>query len=139
MNNVLIRDFKESDFELVSRIWTETGVGNPARGDNIELILNTIKFGGKFLVLLYQNQLIGTSWITNDQRRLYLHHFAIVKKFQKRGFGKLLLEASMTYAKETGLQIKLEVHKENRPALNLYKNYGFKYLGDYDVYIIRKY
>jgi len=34
-------------------------------------------------------------------------------------------------------QVTLEVHKSNEPAVNLYKMFGFKYLGDYDIYIIR--
>ena len=34
-------------------------------------------------------------------------------------------------------QINLEVHKENKSALHLYRSAGFESLGNYDVYIIR--
>ncbi len=33
--------------------------------------------------------------------------------------------------------VKLEVHRSNKRAIELYKKAGFSYLGDYDVYIIR--
>ncbi|MDI3526842.1 MAG: hypothetical protein PWR03_1025, partial [Tenuifilum sp.] len=51
--------------------------------------------------------------------------------------GKRLTIESLKYVKEKGYQVKLEVHKNNTRAINLYKQFGFQYLGDYDVYIIR--
>ena len=82
---------------------------------------------------------MGTSWITNDGRRLYLHHFGIKPEFQGQNLSKQLLKVSLNFAKKSRLQIKLEVHKKNKIALNLYKNSGFNYLGDYEVFIIRDY
>jgi hypothetical protein len=38
---------------------------------------------------------------------------------------------------ETGMPIKLEVHRENAKAIGLYRRAGFVRLGDYDVYIVR--
>jgi len=35
------------------------------------------------------------------------------------------------------MQIKLEVHKNNKIAKTLYQSVSLKYLGDYEVYIIR--
>jgi len=48
-----------------------------------------------------------------------------------------LLEKTLAWVRETGYQVKLEVHASNKAAINLYKKYGFKYLGDYRIYIIR--
>ncbi len=44
----------------------------------------------------------------------------------------------MKLINEIGLQTKIEVHRENKVALNLYKQYGFNNLGNYDVFIIRE-
>lgn len=139
MDTFKIRDFKTEDYPQIISLWEKTDLGNPQRGDNLEIINKTISIGGKFLVLelLDNKQIIGTSWITNDGRRLYLHHFGIHPEYQGKKYSILLLKASLEYAKILGLQIKLEVHKENLKAINLYKKYSFKYLGDYDVYIIR--
>lgn len=135
------RDYQSGDFCQVISIWKETGLGNEERGDDEKIILSTIKSGGKFIMMFEQrtDKLIGTSWITNDHRRLYLHHFGIAKEFQGKEFSKPLLDKSMEFAKKTGLQIKLEVHKDNEIARELYEKYGFKYLGDYLVYIVRQY
>jgi len=133
------RDYMYGDFEKISLLWETIGLGDKKRGDNESVILKTIKSGGKFILMLEKttNNLIGTSWITNDYRRLYLHHFGIAKEFQGKGLSKPLLQESLLFAKTTGLQIKLEVHKNNKIACNLYEKYGFSYLGDYLVYIIR--
>ncbi len=39
--------------------------------------------------------------------------------------------------KAKGYQVKLEVHRSNNVAVELYRKAGFEFLGDYDVYIIR--
>jgi ribosomal protein S18 acetylase RimI-like enzyme len=84
-----------------------------------------------------RNAIIGTSWLTVDGRRTYIHHFGIHTEYQGNGLSKMLLDASLKLAKSLGMQVKLEVHKENAKAIGLYKKAGFNYLGDYLVYIIR--
>lgn len=134
-----IRDYWAADYPHVADIWERTGMSTPGRGDSAEVIENTLRRKGRLLVLVEEESktVVGTSWLTNDGRRLYLHHFAIDPKFQGGGLSKPLLRESLQIAKEIGLQVKLEVHHDNEKAISLYKDYGFKRLGDYDVYIIR--
>lgn len=133
-----VRDYEEKDFPRLAAIWEQTGISTPGRGDTVALIRHTIRHGGRLLLLEEKDAgVIGSSWLTNDGRRLYLHHFAIAPEFQGRGWSKPLLRASLQIAKEIGLQLKLEVHRDNGRALSLYKKAGFRRLGDYDVYIIR--
>jgi ribosomal protein S18 acetylase RimI-like enzyme len=136
-----VRNFVDNDYNSVIELWLKTDLGNPVRGDNLQTIKETIKTGGRLLILelVSEKKIIGTSWLTNDGRRIYLHHFGIDPEYQGKGYSKPLLEKSIEFAKQTGKQIKLEVHQTNIKATNLYKKYGFKYLGDYDVYIIRSY
>lgn len=139
--NTNIRDYTPTDYEAVSNIWEATDMGGKFRGDDDAVIQNTIKLGGRLLILELLNsaEIIGTSWLTLDGRRIYLHHFGIKPEFQGLGYSKILLKASMNFARSTGLQIKLEVHRNNLKALRLYQKGGFLNLGDYDVYIIRDY
>ena len=139
--NLITRDYRTEDFEAVNYIWQQTGMGGAIRGDDQDVILRTIEMGGRLILLenTAKNEIIGTSWVTQDGRRIYLHHFGILPDYQGKGFAKILLDASLKFAKGTGLQIKLEVHEDNEIARNLYVKGGFKYLGDYNVYIIRKY
>ncbi|MFA6403053.1 MAG: GNAT family N-acetyltransferase [Salinivirgaceae bacterium] len=136
-----IRLFMPNDYQQILDIWEEAGLGNPERGDNLQTIERTISMGGAFFVMEHQTDqsIIGTSWITNDGRRLYLHHFGIKKEYRGQKLAKPLLVASLAYAKQLNFQIKLEVHNQNKTAINLYQKAGFKSLGDYRVFIIRQY
>lgn len=141
MENFIIRDYRESDYEALIDLWESTGLGGAHRGDDAGIIRKTLEAGGKLLILEKESDasIAGSSWLTNDGRRIYLHHFGISPGLQGQGLAKPLLETSIDFAKQLNLQLKIEVHRQNTVALNLYKKYGFGYLGDYDVYIIRKY
>ena len=136
-----VREYLPGDFNAINQLWKDTIMGGSMRGDNEETIDRTIKAGGKLFVLEnpVSREIIGTSWLSHDQRRIYIHHFGIKPAFQGKGYAHFLMKASMDFAQSTGMQIKLEVHKDNFKAVQLYKKWGFNYLGDYDVYIIRDY
>ena len=137
--NYRIRLYKKGDFPDIRELWKLTGLGNEERGDNEKVIERSIDMGGRFHVLEYlpENRIIGSSWTTFDGRRLHLHHLGIHPDHQHKGLARALTAESLKHAKETGIQIKLEVHQSNLRAISLYRDFGFKYLGDYDVYIIR--
>ena len=134
-----VRKFITADYDAVLNVWKQTDMGGAHRGDDLQVIQNTLKAGGELFVLIDKQtqKIVGTSWITNDSRRLYLHHFGILPEYQRKGLANILMDESMKYASQLKLQIKLEVHKNNEIARNLYIKYGFKYLGDYEVFIVR--
>ncbi|MFO7722282.1 MAG: N-acetyltransferase [Bacteroidales bacterium] len=137
-SGLTIRDYTPDDFPGLMALWEETSLSNKARGDNEETIRTTLQSGGRLILLLDNSLIIGSSWITNDGRRLYLHHFGILPGYQGRRLAHLLIRESLAFADQKKMQIKLEVHRSNTKAVSLYKKYGFGYLGDYDVYIIRR-
>jgi len=137
--NFLIRNYTDTDYPEMILLWESLGLGGAQRGDNEKIIRRTIEMGGQLLLMIdfVKNVIVGTSWLTVDGRRTYLHHFGIHTDYQGNGLAKHLLDASLQLAKTFGMQIKLEVHKDNAKALGLYTKAGFAYLGDYNVYIIR--
>lgn len=138
MEVISIRDFDKHDFDGLTELWGLTNLGNPQRGDNLDIILQSVAMGGKMLVAVNaDDKVIGTSWMTFDGRRIHLHHFGVYPDYQRKGIGKLLVKESLRFVKQKGYQVKLEVHQSNIAAINLYKQFGFTFLGDYDVYIIR--
>jgi ribosomal protein S18 acetylase RimI-like enzyme len=138
-NNFIIRKYRKGDFDGIANLWAVTEMGNPKRGDNEKTVDDSISIGGSLLVIEEKSsgELCGTSWMTFDGRRIYLHHFGILPEFQGQGLSKILLKESLNFVKEKGYQVKLEVHKINERAINLYKKFGFKSLGEFDIYIIR--
>lgn len=139
MDNYIIRDYNNEDFEKLNKLWQETGLGGSQRGDNAQVIELSINIGGKLILLENTNtkEIFGSSWMTFDGRRIHLHHISVKPSYQNQGFGKLLTKESLKFAKEKACQIKLEVHQNNKKAIEIYKKLGFAFLGDYDIYIIR--
>jgi len=140
MDGITVRHYSRGDFRGIMELWTATGLSRPERGDDEAAIERSIALGGAMLIMCDGNNggnIIGTSWMTFDGRRIHLHHFGITPSYQGRGLSQLLVKESLTFVKEKGYQVKLEVHRTNEAAVQLYKKAGFEYLGDYDIYIIR--
>jgi ribosomal protein S18 acetylase RimI-like enzyme len=137
----LIRDYRESDYGSLTGLWQDTGLALPERRDDAESINRCNKLGGRLLVMedVATGKIIGSSWMTWDGRRLYLHHFGIHPDWQRMGLGTKLAEASLEWISHTGRQVKMEVHKENKAAIQLYKKHGFFAFEDYDIYMIREF
>ena len=137
---ITICNYATYDYPHIEELWEKTGLGGAIRGDNKQIIEQSLEMGGCLLLAkLADGKLVGTSWMTFDGRRIHLHNFGVEPEFQRKGIGRQLAIASIDWAKRKGYQVKLEVHQTNTAAIELYKNLGFKYLGDYDVYIIRDY
>lgn len=138
MSEPELRDFIDADYASLGELWAATGVGNPARGDSLESINRTLAAGGRLLVLAAGGRVVASCWLTDDARRLYVHHMAVTPELQGKGLGGRLLAKAVEIAAEKRLQMKLEVHHGNARAMGLYKKYGFEFLGDYDLMVRRK-
>jgi ribosomal protein S18 acetylase RimI-like enzyme len=136
-----IRDYREKDYASLMRLWGVTGLALPERKDDAGVIKRCNDMGGRLLVLenTAEGEIIGSSWMTWDGRRTYLHHFGIHPDWQNMGFGTKLAEASLEWIRSTGRQVKMEVHKKNSAAINIYKKLGFFAFEEYDLYMIREF
>ncbi|HLN53032.1 MAG TPA: GNAT family N-acetyltransferase [Lentimicrobium sp.] len=138
MNHYSIINYESRYFDKLNSFWQDTGLGGSHRGDTAQTIIDTVSAGGHMLLMIDNNdEIIGSSWLTNDKRRTYLHHFGIRADCRRQGLARILLEKSLELARHDGFQIKLEVHRDNEAALALYNKYGFGELGKYEVLIMR--
>lgn len=136
---MIFRDYVSDDYHELVSLWKELDLTGPERDDTAEIISQTIDMGGKLLLMIDPDKkiIIGSSWMTFDGRRLFLHHFGIMKRYQNRGLGTLLTKESLKFIKDKGYQVKLEVHKDNLEAKHLYEKEGFFAFTNYDIYMIR--
>jgi ribosomal protein S18 acetylase RimI-like enzyme len=135
---MIIRDYRQGDFLQIEDLWKETGVYRSERGDSPEVILRCNAQGGRFLVLEDEtnNKIIATSWLTWDGRRVHLQYLAVLPSRQGLGYGRKLAKESMAFIRNKGASVKLEVHRDNIPAIELYLSMGFKILEGYEVYLV---
>ena len=135
---MIFRDYESTDYPQLISLWEELDLSSPERCDTKDIVEQTINMGAKLLVMIDSNKmLLGSSWMTFDGRRIFLHHFGIRKSQQGKGYGTLLAQESLKFIKEKNYQVKLEVHKDNIEAKHLYEKLGFFAFTDYDIYMIR--
>lgn len=78
----------------------------------------------------YQGQWVGILRFSSDENALYVRDIQIDSKYQKLGIGVQCLKYALDRAKSQALsRLRLLVFSEN-PALNLYKKFGFKSVGE---------
>ncbi|HPB18877.1 MAG TPA: GNAT family N-acetyltransferase [Candidatus Cloacimonas sp.] len=137
---ITVKRTKQLNDELflqVSRLWEKTGISNPERKDSLKKVQDNLSKTGVLILAKEDDNVVGTVWITNDLRRLYLHHMAVLPEKQNQGIGTMLMEECIALATEIGYQLKLEVNVNNSAAWHLYEKFGFKELSDYRVLIKR--
>lgn len=138
-SELIIRDFHKDDYPELMKFWESLNLSRPERGDDLQIINKTIALGGKLLIAEHKDRIIGSAWITNNGRRLYLHHMGVLPKYQGQGAGSAIMHYVNAFASEMKMQIKLEVHQENIAAQKLYRKFGYKALEGYDVLIRREF
>jgi ribosomal protein S18 acetylase RimI-like enzyme len=134
---MIMREYRQGDFQELEKLWRETGVFRPERGDTSDTIIQCNRMGGTLLILEDEvnKRIVGSSWLTWDGRRVHMQYFAVLPALQGNGYGRQLALASMDFARSLKAPIKLEVHHNNIQAIQLYENMGFKVLHGYEVYI----
>jgi ribosomal protein S18 acetylase RimI-like enzyme len=135
---MIIRNYQPGDFPQIEILWKETGIFKSERGDTPEIIELCNAQGGRFLIMEDErdHRVTGTTWLTWDGRRVLLHHFAVLPSMRRKGYGRELANASLEFARQKKCPVKLEVNRHNFPAVQLYRQLGFKVFENYEVYII---
>ena len=118
---------KDSDllFEIVKyedEIFREASVGNW----NIKPFA---KYGKVFAILTEKNEIVSVIEVLSsfDREKAYLYGVSTSKKFQKKGYGKKLLDYVLKYLIKIGIKtVELTADEDNIIAQNLYSQFGFE-------------
>lgn len=91
----------------------------------------------KFFTIIYREAPIGFVGLSNiDLKKKTASLFIMIgeQKYQGRGFGSLTLNYILNFGfKKLGLsKICLEVNRKNKPAIALYKKFGFRIINKGD-------
>ena len=121
-----IKPYEHADMEVVIHVWEECGLirswNNPKL--DIQRKLNTQK--DLFFVGEFSNKIIATAMFGYDGHRGWLNYFAVLPQFQKRGFGKQLLEfGELIHVNKGCPKLNLQIRADNKKAIKFYKAVGF--------------
>ena len=83
-----------------------------------------------YFIAKHSNEIIGFVGILLILDTAEITNIVVKKSYRGNGISKILMNHIINYCIEKNIvKINLEVNSKNEPAINLYKNFGFKEVG----------
>ncbi len=117
-----------SEFQdAVVELWRNCNLVVP-QNDPVEGIRKKVDFQPNlFFVGLLDDKVIGSVMVGYEGHRGWINYLAVLPDYQKRGYGRKLVEKSIAELEKLGcLKVNLEVRKSNASVIAFYKHLGFK-------------
>jgi GNAT superfamily N-acetyltransferase len=139
LSNIIIHTYRDAyanSFKFLNLQWIEEFF--VVEEEDLKILSNPKSYvldqGGEIFFALQAGKVIGTSAMVLVKPRVFeLAKMSVDRAFQGKGVGRLLIEASIEFArKKAGTEIFLITNNKLIPALNLYKSSGFNLDLDYD-------
>jgi ribosomal protein S18 acetylase RimI-like enzyme len=122
-----IEVFSMDYYDEIMDLWKSTGISIGSSDDKAEVERMLARNPDLFLIGKEDDKVIGVVEGAFDGRRGYVHHLAIDPVYQKKGYGKKLMNNLMERFREKKIhKIHLFVEKSNKNAINFYKHLGWE-------------
>jgi ribosomal protein S18 acetylase RimI-like enzyme len=107
-------------------LWRECHLIAP-QNDPVEDIQKKHDFQpGLFFVALLDEKVIGSVMVGYEGHRGWLNYLAVLPDYQKRGYGRKLVEQAIHELKKLGcLKVNLQIRRSNISAVEFYKRLEF--------------
>lgn len=126
MSDVMIRNYKTSDYQAVKTILEESKLFDDT-WDTEERLKKRIKEKSDSIVVASINdQVVGNIYIVDDILP-FIFRLAVKIEYRKQGIGKKLVEQAVKIMKKHGhAEIALLVDDDNKELQGWYRKQGFK-------------
>jgi ribosomal protein S18 acetylase RimI-like enzyme len=121
-----IRPYQEPDITNVVALWERCGLVVP-QNDPHKDIAAKIRFQPDlFLIAQLDWQLVGTVMAGYEGHRGWLNYLAVDPEHQRKGYGRLLVEAAEHKLADLGCpKVNLQIRGSNKQALAFYRAIGY--------------
>ena len=126
-----IEKFSMKYYDDVVQLWNKAGisVGSSDSKKEIERMLE--RNPNLFLIGKIKENIIAVVMGGFDGRRGYVHHLAIDPIYQKKGYGKKLVDDLISEFRRIGVhKIHLFIEKQNEAVVDFYSNLGWQIRND---------
>jgi ribosomal protein S18 acetylase RimI-like enzyme len=127
MIKMKIEKFNIQYYHEVLELWKKTGIGVGSSDIKEETALILNRNPELFLIGKEKDKIIAVVIGAFDGRRGYVHHLAVDPKYQKRGYGKAILDDLIErFHKMRVHKIHLFIQKDNKDVLDFYSKQGWE-------------
>lgn len=131
MINVKIEKFEMQYYPEIVELWRKAGIGLGSSDTKEEIALILDRNQELFLIGKEQEKIIAVVIGAFDGRRGYVHHLAVDPKYQKKGYGKDIMDDLIERFRKKGVhKIHLFIQKENKQVLDFYSRQGWEIRDD---------
>ena len=126
-----IEKFSMKLYEDVVQLWNKAGisVGSSDSKNEVERMLE--RNPNLFLIGKIKDEIIAVVMGGFDGRRGYVHHLAVDPIYQKKGYGKKLIDDLISEFRRIGVhKIHLFIEKQNQAVVDFYGNLGWQMRND---------
>ncbi|MFW9937008.1 MAG: GNAT family N-acetyltransferase [Candidatus Thorarchaeota archaeon] len=126
-----IEKFSMNYYNDVINLWRNAGisVGSSDTFEEVKIMIN--KNPELFLIGKSKNHVIAVVMGAFDGRRGYVHHLAVDPKYQKKGYGKGIMDELMKKFRKMGVhKVHLFIEKYNKKTVDFYLKLGWEIRDD---------
>ncbi|MFX1281258.1 MAG: GNAT family N-acetyltransferase [Promethearchaeota archaeon] len=126
-----IENYSMKYYGNVVKLWRKAGisVGSSDTEEEIESML--IRNPNLLLIGKLNEKVIAIVMGGFDGRRGYVHHLAVDPIYQKKGYGKMIMDELINRFRKIGVhKIHLFIEKDNKEVVNFYKNLDWQIRND---------
>ena len=123
---MIIEKFSIKFYKKVIELWRRAGisVGSTDTKEELERMLQ--RNPDLFLIGKIDDNIISVVMGGFDGRRGYVHHLAVDPEYQKKGYGKKIMQELIKRFLELKVhKVHLFIEKYNKDTINFYKNLGW--------------
>ena len=131
MIKMKIEKFNLKYYQKVVELWKKAGieVGSSDTKEEIAGVLN--RNPDLFLIGKEDGKIVAVVIGAFDGRRGYVHHLAVDLDYQKRGYGKIIMDELIArFRKKKVHKIHLFIEKTNPEVVDFYSNLGWNVRDD---------
>ena len=129
-----IEDFNIEMYEEVFDIWKKTGLtlGSSDTYEQVDRIASLNS--GLFLVGIKNNEIRAVVMGAFDGRRGYVHHLAVKPEYQRKGYGrKMMEELHKRFLMKDIKKVHLFIEVDNEGVIEFYKKIGWHVRDDLEM------
>lgn len=123
---LIVRSFRSEDEAAVVELWQRCGLVHPANDPRKDILRKSKVRPDLFLVGTLEEKIVASVMVGYEGHRGWINYLAVRPDYQKRGFGRKLMEAAERALRAEGCaKINLQVRTANAEVLAFYRAIGF--------------
>ncbi len=125
-DELLVREYRETDLETVVALWQECGLVVPQNNPHRDIERKLQVDRDLFLVGLVGNRLAATVMGGYEGHRGWINYLAVSPAYQRRGYGQQIMVAVESRIKRKGCpKINLQIRTGNVAVIDFYRAIGY--------------